>query len=232
MGHRDGLVRRVSILIGPNGHWSGECPSSVRKTSWGRVGPARCAWRQRFSVGRASCPVCLVFSRRRFRHLVWSGDRGVRAVLADAQFLGLVPPCLGDAALSFLPLRGLVPLPLVLPALLLSGLYLFWGWFRTFGRRGLLWVTTGGGFPVLLSRFLLLSFGSAPCVAWFRQREAELESSAYCPAVRAWLGKLGRPIPMKGMTPVRTCRPGAVESPAPHGWSGPSGHSFPSLGPA
>ena len=106
-------------------------------------------------------------------------DRGVRAVAAEAQFLGLTPFFLGKEPGARLVLWGLVFQPVVIEQLLPLGFDLGRGWLGTAFRlsgfgSGLLLRFADGGFPWRLS-----GLGAVPAVVLW-ELEGVLEKTSFC----------------------------------------------------
>ena len=110
--------------------------------------------------------------------------RGVRAVAAEAQFLGLTPFFLGKEPGALLVLWGLVFQPVVIEQLLPLGFDLGRGWLGTAFRlsgfgSGLLLRFADGGFPWRLSGWGLPGLGAVPAVVLW-ELECVLKKTSFC----------------------------------------------------
>ena len=139
---------------------------------------------------------------------------GIRAVLAEPNFLRFLPVFLSMASPVFLTLRGLIPLLLVLAPVLLPGFDLGRGWFGSTLRKlclrlGLLGWVADGGFPWRLSGQGRPGLGPAPAV-FLGEVEGVPEKTSFCRG-----GRDGPRIP----GPNRKVRVSALRSVCPRCWS-------------
>ena len=112
-------------------------------------------------------------------------DRGVRAVAAESQFLGLPPFFLSKEPSSFLVLWGLVFQPVIIQKFLPPGFDLRGGRLGTafrlsgFGNGSLLLRFADGGFPWRLLGWGLPGLGTVPAVVLW-ELECVLEKTSFC----------------------------------------------------